>query len=179
TSFRDYASAIQDFKLGADAPIKPRQMISNAACNSCHVETALHGTSRRDPEVCSVCHTDGAQDRIAGGVGRACTVDTQCPGFAAGWESCQSGSCVMTADPTPNTTIKLSTMVHKIHFARLLEGYAESGPGRLVLPGQLAYVGFQNNVIDFSEVLFPQDIRNCTKCHADSGATCSTTAQCG
>ena len=179
SSFRDYASVVQDFKLGADAPIKPRQMISNAACNSCHVETALHGTSRRDPEACSVCHTDGAQDRIAGGLGRACTVDTQCPGFAAGWESCQSGTCTITVDPTPNTSIKLSTMVHKIHFARLLEGYAESGPGRLVAPGQLAYVGFQNTVVDLSEILFPQDVRNCTKCHADSGATCTSNAQCG
>ncbi len=187
-SFRDYASAIGDFKLGADAPIKPRQMISNAACNSCHTETAAHGTSRRDPEACSACHTEGAQDRIAGGVGRACTVDTECRGFVAGWESCQvsascsppgSSCCIMTADPTPDTFIKFSTMVHKIHFARLLEGYAESGPGRLVLPGRLAYVGFQNTVVDLSEILFPQDVRNCTKCHADSGATCSSSAQCG
>jgi len=89
----------------------------------------------------------------------------------------------MTADPTPDDTvpdpgsIKLSTLVHKIHFARLLEGYAERN--NLVNPGQLAFVGFQDTLINFSEILFPQDIRNCTKCHADTGATCSTAQPCG
>jgi len=89
----------------------------------------------------------------------------------------------MTGDPTPDDTvpdpgsIKLSTLVHKIHFARLLEGYAERN--NLVNPGQLAFVGFQDTLINFSEILFPQDIRNCTKCHTDTGATCSTTQPCG
>ena len=125
-------------------------------------------------------------------------VDTDCPGFSASWESClssplcsPSGStcCIMTADPTPDDTvpdpgsIKLSTLVHKIHFARLLEGYAERN--NLVDPGQLAFVGFQDTLINFSEILFPQDIRNCTKCHADAvvaadgATTCSTTDPCG
>ena len=180
TSFRDYASGgIVDFKLGADAPIRPRQVISNAACNSCHVSTALHGTSRRDPIACGVCHTAGSTDRVTGASGRSCVVDTDCPGFSAtpSWESCQASVCIMTADPTPNASIRLSTLVHRIHFARLLEGYAERN--NLINPGQLAYVGFSDTLINFSEILFPQDIRNCTKCHADSGATCSTTQDCG
>lgn len=180
TSFRDYASIVQDFSLtvgGVNAPIRTRQVISNAACNSCHVETVAHGTSRRDAEACSMCHTAGAQDRIVGGLGRTCTVDPDCPGFAAGWEHCVSGTCTITTDPTPNISIKFPTMVHKIHFARLLEGYAERQD--IVFPGRLAYVGFQNSVVNLSEILFPQDVRNCTKCHADSGATCTTTTDCG
>ncbi len=189
TSFRDYASVVQDFKLmvGAVTPsTRPRQVISNAACNSCHIETVAHGASRRDPEACGVCHTAGAQDRIVGGIGRACTIDTDCPGFMDGWENCQTGMCTISVDPTPNVTIKFSSLVHKIHFARLLEGYAErndlpmhDSTGRLVSPGQLAYVGFQNTVVNLSEILFPQDIRNCTKCHTDTGTACTTTQQCG
>src|SRR5262249_16234468 len=65
------------------------------------------------------------------------------------------------------------------------EGYAErnnlpahDATGTLVSPGMLAYVGFQDTFINFSEVLLPQDIRNCTKCHADSGAACSSTQPC-
>jgi OmcA/MtrC family decaheme c-type cytochrome len=187
-SFRDYASVVQDFNLvvgGVSAPARPRQVISNAACNSCHIETALHGTTRRDPEACGVCHTNGAQDRIEGGTGISCTTDDQCPGHALGWEACRGtpGVCTIIQDPTPNITIKFPILVHKIHFARLLEGYAERND--IVFPGQLAYVGFQNNVVNLSEILFPQDVRNCTKCHADAvqpvngAATCSSTAQCG
>ncbi len=85
-------------------------------------------------------------------------------------------TCVMTADPTPGTTIYFPVMVHKIHFARLLGGYAEEN--NLINPGKLTIIGFQNTAIDLSEILFPQDIRNCTKCHADSGATCSSTVPC-
>jgi len=186
-SFRDYASVVQDFNLvvGNPADARPRQVITNGACNSCHIETVAHGSSRRDPEACGVCHTNGAQDRIEGGLGRSCTVDTDCPGFAGGWEACLGTplTCTITRDPTPNITIKFPILVHKIHFARLLEGYAERND--IVFPGQLAYVGFQNNVVNLSEILFPQDVRNCTKCHADAvqpvngAATCSSTAQCG
>ena len=186
-SFRDYASVVKDFNLvvGNPADARPRQVISNAACNSCHIETALHGTSRRDPEACGVCHTNGAQDRIEGGTGISCTTDDQCPGHALGWEACRGtpGVCTIIQDPTPNITIKFPILVHKIHFARLLEGYAERND--IVLPGQLAYVGFQNSVVNLSEILFPQDVRNCTKCHADAvqpvngAATCTATAQCG
>src|SRR5262249_54468621 len=74
-SFRDYAGVVQNFKLGADHPIRPRQFISDDACNSCHVQTALHGTTRREPSACNNCHTQGAMDRGVGARGRTCSVD--------------------------------------------------------------------------------------------------------
>ncbi len=175
-SFRDYAGVVKNFKLGADQPIRARQVISDEACNSCHVETALHGTTRREPSACNNCHTQGAMDRGVGARGRTCSVDTDCPGFAGGWESCQSGTCVVTRDPTPNTSIRFSALVHAIHFARRREGYAERYN---LVPGSTVYLGFQNTVVDLSDILLPQDIRNCTKCHTDSSATCTNTQGCG
>jgi hypothetical protein len=182
--YNDYASIISDFKFGADQPIQPRQVISNAACDSCHVQTSLHGNSRRDAKACSFCHSQGAMDRIVGATGASCTMASPlCGGSDAGWESCHlpsdggtTGTCVIDTDPTPNVTIYFPVMVHNIHFARLSEGFSASNN---LIPGTVVYVGFNNSVNDFSEVLFPQDVRNCTKCHTDSTATCTTSQNCG
>ena len=189
TSFRDAANTVINFKFGADQPILPRQVITEAACNACHTVTQAHGGSRQKPTECSNCHTPGAIDGTVGRVGIACTLDTQCGGFVAGnatatWETCQDTDstvgpdhCVVTKDPTPNTVIDFRSFIHKMHFARLLGGYNESTD--LVFPGKFGIVGGSNKWDGFSEILFPQDVRNCTKCHADTGATCSTSAPCG
>ncbi|MBK6852511.1 MAG: OmcA/MtrC family decaheme c-type cytochrome [Burkholderiales bacterium] len=66
--------------------------------------------------------------------------------------------CVMchnnlTIDPNSGNNLNLSTMTHKIHSAKLLK----------------SKVGGENVTIgtaDFTEVGFPQDLRNCTKCHS-------------
>jgi len=48
-----------------------------------------------------------------------------------------------------------------------------------VKPNKLVSIGFSNSAHDLSEILFPQDVRNCTKCHGGTGATCSATTPCG
>ena len=54
--------------------------------------------------------------------------------------------------------ITFMTMVHKIHAGRFLAA----------APGGEHYTiwGFNNTAFDFSEVGFPQDLRNCTRCHS-------------
>jgi OmcA/MtrC family decaheme c-type cytochrome len=55
-------------------------------------------------------------------------------------------------------TVDMSQMVHKIHFGEnLTNGYY--------------VVGFRNTTHDYSDVVFPQDVRNCTTCHQESDAT--------
>ena len=56
----------------------------------------------------------------------------------------------------PNEDVAMSTMVHKLHAGRLLS----------VSPGGEKYKIRDNS--DFSEIGFPQDLRNCTKCHDGS-----------
>ncbi len=58
-----------------------------------------------------------------------------------------------TVDPNSGNNLNLATMVHKIHSARLLAG-AAGGENMTIGTG------------DFTEVGFPQDLRNCTKCHS-------------
>ena len=190
-SYRDYAGAVPSFKFdttpdgGTGLPpqyqLQPRQVISDQACESCHVKTSAHGDGRRTPTGCPACHTQGALDRVVGGVGQTgCTQDTDCLGGRSDpqWEACQlpAGNCVITRDPTPFTTIRFSVLVHSIHFGRKRDGFAERYN---LVPGTTVVVGFRNSVNDFSDVLLPQDVRNCTKCHTDSAASCTSSSSCG
>jgi OmcA/MtrC family decaheme c-type cytochrome len=60
-----------------------------------------------------------------------------------------------TTDPTTGNVLTLSTMVHSIHYGK---GLAEAGK-----PYKIGNGGF-------SEVGFPQPIRNCAVCHSGSNA---------
>ena len=68
--------------------------------------------------------------------------------------------CVMchnpgTTDANSGNVLTMQTMVHKIHA------------GRLLAAGGQQYViwGYRDSEHDYSEVGFPQDLRNCTVCH--------------
>ena len=68
--------------------------------------------------------------------------------------------CVMchnpgTTDPVSGNNVNLATMVHKIHSGRLLA----KSPG-----GEDYFIGTH----DYAEVGFPQDLRNCARCHSGS-----------
>lgn len=55
-------------------------------------------------------------------------------------------------------TVDMKQMVHKIHFgANLTNGYY--------------VVGYGGQTHDYSDIVFPQDARNCTTCHQESDAT--------
>ena len=154
TSVREATNALLNFELGDTAPVRPKQVIVEAACDSCHGQTQAHGGTRQVPEGCSICHAQGALDRTVGAQGAACTTQSQCSSI----QTCTGGFCITNG---PASTIDFSQMIHDIHFARL-----RTTP----------YTITTNN---FSEILFPQDIRNCTKCHADAGGTCNASTPCG
>lgn len=184
SSFRAVANLVVDYSVGGGA-IQPRRVVTDAACNACHVDVQAHGGSRAGVgSQCTNCHTRGALDRGVGAKGIACATSSQCAGNAAGWESCQDtngdntpDTCVITVDPTPNQSIDFGVLLHAIHFARLRDGYAERN--NLVQPGTLGVVGFNNGLSLFSDELFPQDIRNCKTCHADQGGSCDAAHPCG
>jgi hypothetical protein len=173
SSVRGAANASIDFALGAAAPTRPRQVVTDAACNACHVVVQAHGGSRAGAgSLCSTCHTEGSVDRTVGSKGVACTTSATC----AAWETCTAGACVIATDPTPGQPIDFSILVHDIHYARLRGGYAERNNFNA---GKLQVVGFNNGLNDFTDVLLPVDVRNCATCHADAGGSCSASAPCG
>jgi OmcA/MtrC family decaheme c-type cytochrome len=62
-----------------------------------------------------------------------------------------------TTDPDTGNTVDFKVMVHKIHRGEDLPSVQAGTP----------YVIWGNNssIHDFSDVVFPQDIRNCVRCH--------------
>ncbi len=65
---------------------------------------------------------------------------------------------------TPNVSVDFKVMIHKIHDG-------------VNLPSVLAGTPYVVNGTDFSKVVFPQDVRNCTKCHDGTPGASNATAQ--
>lgn len=81
--------------------------------------------------------------------------------------------CVMchnpgTTDPNSGNVLNLATMVHKIHSGKLLNEELTDGKGG----EDYTIWGYKDSKHDYAEVGFPQDLRNCAKCH--SGANPKT-----
>lgn len=62
-----------------------------------------------------------------------------------------------TSDPDTGNTVDMKVMIHKIHRGENLPSVQAGHPYRII--------GFRQSVADYSEVVFPQDMRNCTTCH--------------
>lgn len=71
-------------------------------------------------------------------------------------------------------TVDFKVMIHKIHYGEHLPSVNDADG--LASPGDYLVVGHQNSQHSFKDVVFPQDVRNCTKCHDGTvGAANATT----
>ena len=73
-----------------------------------------------------------------------------------------------TTEPNSQQSMDLKVMTHKIHRGRQLPS--------VVAGGKYQIYGFRDSLHDYSDVNFPQDINNCTSCHAGTGTTTATAA---
>jgi OmcA/MtrC family decaheme c-type cytochrome len=110
---------------------------------------------------CNACHTDlgmhgGSRKHI---------------------KNCVTCHQPQTMDPDTGNTVDMKVMIHKIHMGADLPSVKAGTP--------YIIIGHNQSVIDFSEVVLPQDIRNCTTCHkasspeGDIWLTRPTRAACG
>jgi len=92
-------------------------------------------------DVCNACHT---RLELHGGARRE-------------FQLCILCHTAQTIDPESGNTVDMPVMIHKIHMGENLPSVEDGVPYQII--------GHDNEVIDFSTVVFPQDIRNCTTCH--------------
>ena len=103
------------------------------------------------------------------------------PLFAHGGSRLKVELCIMchtpqTVNPDTLLTQDMKVLIHKIHMGSSLPSVKAGTPYRIWHRGAWS---------DFSSVVFPQDVRNCTNCHAapaaqaDNWKTNPTAAACG
>ena len=98
-----------------------RTIVTNADCNACHQNLAVHGAARFDVNYCTMCHESYSYDAQTG------------------------------------NSLDFRVMIHKVHAGRDLPSVVAGAP--------YGIYGFGNRFVDFSDVAFPQDLRNCQTCH--------------
>jgi OmcA/MtrC family decaheme c-type cytochrome len=65
-----------------------------------------------------------------------------------------------TIDPDTGNTTDMPVMTHRIHMGKNLPSVIAGKPYQII--------GFNQTVVDFSNIGLPMDIRNCTNCHKDT-----------
>jgi OmcA/MtrC family decaheme c-type cytochrome len=73
-----------------------------------------------------------------------------------------------TTDANSGNTVDFKVFIHKLHDGENLPS-VQAG-------GDYAIWGFNDQKVDFSDVVYPQDIRNCTKCHDGTAGAPNRTA---
>lgn len=129
-------SVFKDFAITGTA-VARRSVVDIARCNVCHGVLSLHGNNRTDePGACVVCHNPNATD--------------------ASRRPSSAGVLTGGVDGKLEEAIDFRTMIHGIHAGQASKGgFREKG---------ITIYGF-SGAIDFSAVVFPGKLNNCTVCH--------------
>jgi len=148
-NMENVANVVYDFRPDGGAISDTREIVKIDSCADCHKGKVLAHGSRKDPRFCVTCHTD--QIIYSFNAGEA------------------PGGLVLTGTDRPHTAIvggravgTFNNLIHKMHMGK-----------------ELVKTGYYFNADDagrFNNVKFPQDQRNCTKCHDGSASAVNKTA---
>ncbi len=132
-------SAFKDFPITGTA-VARRAVVDIAKCNACHGVLSLHGNNRTNEiGVCVVCHNPNATD--------------------AGRRPAAAGVLTGGIDGKFEEAVDFKTLIHGVHAGQASNGgYREKG---------IVVYGF-TGPNDFSNVVFPGKLNNCTACHTDT-----------
>ncbi len=155
------ANIVYDFVPGGGAASGTRNVVKIDSCSECHAGQVLAHGSRKDPQYCVTCHTDQIKYSFNKG---------ESPLAADGITFVAPAATLSTALKRANYAIvdgravgDYPNMIHKVHMGSQLvkQGYNYNNNGGAMM---------------FNEVVFPQDVRNCTKCHDGSATAPNKTA---
>jgi OmcA/MtrC family decaheme c-type cytochrome len=141
----------------ADTTILEVEYVSNAIHDFVPSGGPATGRDVVRTESCNGCH-DPLE--IHGGVRRDVRLCVTC--HTSDITDFATGITTPQIDPDTGNNLGFLEMIHKIHRGESLPSVEAGTPYQII--------GFQGSVHDYSHVVFPQDIRNCQTCHAQSDA---------
>jgi len=83
-------------------------------------------------------------------------------------ELCNICHTPQTTDPDTGNTVDMKVMIHKIHAGSSLPSVKAGGKYQII--------GYRDTVADYSDVVFPADVRRCTFCHEQNTGAAQATA---
>lgn len=156
-SMVDTGNAVYDFRPDGTAVASTRNIVKIDSCAACHAGKVLAHGSRKDPEYCVTCHTDQIRYSFS----------KEAPMLADGITF--AGGGVTTQEKRANLAVvngraigNFPNFMHKLHMGHKLvkQGYNYNNDGGPMM---------------FNEVLYPQPVANCVKCHDASNNAVSKT----
>jgi OmcA/MtrC family decaheme c-type cytochrome len=152
------ANGIYDFVPSTGQPAESgREIVATAKCNECH--SVLGGFPNDDPESSAAGFHGGARNET-----RYCVV--------CHTDQRKYGRTEATKNPS---TLTFTSQTYRV-FDRAI-GDMPNHIHHLHMGEVLAWKNYNYAGVLYNEVLFPQDIRNCTKCHDGSASSTAQTAQ--
>jgi len=157
---------IYDFvpATGLAAAASGRDIVATAKCNECHRQlggipgdsaessgAGFHGGSRNETRYCVVCHTEQRKYGRTEAPYDATTLTFTIPAGA---------TATSTYRVDDRAVGNMPNNIHKAHMGSFL-----------------AKKAYNYGDVLYNEVGFPQDLRNCTKCHDGSDTSTAKTAQ--
>jgi OmcA/MtrC family decaheme c-type cytochrome len=152
---------IHDFVPATGNPVTAtdpsRDIVATAKCNECHRQ--LGGIPGDDPESSAAGFHGGSRNETRYCV--VCHTDQRRYGRKEATYNATTMAFTGTTELVDGRAIgNLPNHIHKTHMGKLL-----------------AKQGYNYGGLKYNETLFPQDIRNCTKCHDGSDTSTAKTAQ--
>jgi len=144
-------NAVYDFRPDGGSLTSTRNIVKIDSCSGCHAGKVLAHGSRKDPQYCVTCHTDQIK-------------------FSFSQEaSSTNGGLTLTGTTRQTTAVvdgralgNFPNMLHHIHMGE-----------ELVKQGYFFNASSEGK---FNDVKYPQDQRNCVKCHDGSATAVNKTA---
>ena len=131
------------FSVDGTPVVKRRTVVAAANCNACHVSLELHGGSRRNPEMCIMCHNPSLTD-----------------------SSTRPTAVVAAQAALPAQGVNFNLLIHRIHTGVNLPALGAS----YTVVGYQGSINDFTKILypPMGPTGTPTDTENCSVCHVSS-----------
>ena len=160
-----------DFRPDGGAITATRDIVERSSCDGCHAGKVIGHGDRRDPKLCVTCHTDQTKYGFPNVAETAAVPGVSPPVLTSAFYR-------TTVEEGDEAAFTYPRMIHKTHMGEELVKTGYNLNAHCNDPAGAGYNAANpvaNRAQCFNTVLFPQDLRNCTKCHDGTAGAANQT----